>query len=322
MANWGLPILTSLYADFIDELKQRDDDCATMFDVGTPSTIPTGAIKWNSTSNIFEKWSGTVWNPLSTKYLINVDQVDGYHASAYNVFTANALVTRHPSGYIYSNSFNTTAASTATVPSTIFIETASDGFIRKQTLANFKTHIGIINTATATVPTHIWIETGSDGIIRKQTFAQFKTNIGIVNVATATVPTHIWIETGSDGIIRKQTLANFKTNIGIVNAATTATPTSVWVETASDGVIRKQALSVFNSFSAPEMIFSTPYAVGSTHSLVATVRGMARVNHSSSTGDTDIAVLNGSASTISSLRYRGDSSWLTLSGSLATGTLV
>ena len=76
MADWNNPTLTSLYADMLSELKTRDDDAAKMFD-GVGTNLPVGAIKWSATNEQFEKWSGTVWGPLSTFYNINVNQVDG-----------------------------------------------------------------------------------------------------------------------------------------------------------------------------------------------------------------------------------------------------
>ena len=46
------------------------------------TNIPDGTIRWNKTNNRFEIWNATTstWSVLSSKYLINVDQVDGYHA--------------------------------------------------------------------------------------------------------------------------------------------------------------------------------------------------------------------------------------------------
>lgn len=68
MANWSNPTTSSLYTDVLDILKDRDVDLAKMFDGTTSSNIPTGAIKWNSTSNKFEKWSGSAWADLSTTH--------------------------------------------------------------------------------------------------------------------------------------------------------------------------------------------------------------------------------------------------------------
>ena len=77
MANFSLPVLTSLYGDMVDTLKARDADLALWLDGTTNTNLPNGAKRWNSTNNNFEKFNGSTWAPLSTKYMINVDYVDG-----------------------------------------------------------------------------------------------------------------------------------------------------------------------------------------------------------------------------------------------------
>lgn len=76
MADWSLPVLSSLYTDMLDELKTRDDDAAKMFD-GVGTNLPTGTIRWSTANTRFEKWSGTAWGVLSTIYSINVSQLNG-----------------------------------------------------------------------------------------------------------------------------------------------------------------------------------------------------------------------------------------------------
>jgi len=68
---------------------------------------------------------------------IDADTVDGYHATAYNVFTANAVVTRNASGHIYTNYLNMTADITTSSATHMAIETGSDGSLRWQTPAQF-----------------------------------------------------------------------------------------------------------------------------------------------------------------------------------------
>ncbi len=83
MANWNDPVLTSLYADFLADLKARDSDLAKMFDVGTPTNVETDTIRWNSGAGRFEKWNGTSWVELASIYNINADKLDGNDASAF-----------------------------------------------------------------------------------------------------------------------------------------------------------------------------------------------------------------------------------------------
>ena len=67
MANWNNPQLTSTYTNFLAEVKARDVDLATQFS-GSPTNMPTGSIKWNSGSNIWQKWSGSAWGALTSTY--------------------------------------------------------------------------------------------------------------------------------------------------------------------------------------------------------------------------------------------------------------
>lgn len=77
MANWSNPLLTSTYATFLSELKDRDLDVAKQFDGVTITNPVSGMIRWNSTNKYWEKYNGTAWTALSTKYSIDVETVDG-----------------------------------------------------------------------------------------------------------------------------------------------------------------------------------------------------------------------------------------------------
>jgi hypothetical protein len=70
MANWNNPTLTSLYTDFLSELKARDTDLALQFDSGTLSNLVTGTIRWDSSANRWKKWSGSAWAELTTTYAL------------------------------------------------------------------------------------------------------------------------------------------------------------------------------------------------------------------------------------------------------------
>lgn len=60
MADWAKPTSTSLYVpDFLNEVKGRDTDSATMSE--TPTTPPTGYVRYNRANNTFEEWSGAAW---------------------------------------------------------------------------------------------------------------------------------------------------------------------------------------------------------------------------------------------------------------------
>jgi hypothetical protein len=70
MANWSNPVLTSTYTNFVTEVKDRDSDLALQFDGTTSTNLPTGAIRWNSSVNRWQKWSGSAWGELTTTYAL------------------------------------------------------------------------------------------------------------------------------------------------------------------------------------------------------------------------------------------------------------
>lgn len=63
--------------------------------------------------------------------------VSASNIPAYNVFTGGAIVTRHSSGYIFTNYLNMTADYTTGSPTGVAVETSSDKYVRWQTPANF-----------------------------------------------------------------------------------------------------------------------------------------------------------------------------------------
>lgn len=68
MADWSLPTLTSTYANFRQNLTDRDIDAARQFSSGTITNLPTGAIKWEPTLNRWFQWNGTAWAELASNY--------------------------------------------------------------------------------------------------------------------------------------------------------------------------------------------------------------------------------------------------------------
>lgn len=70
MANWNNPALTSTYANFLNDLKARDEDLAKQYDGQTTSNLPTGAIRWNSSVNRWQKWTGSAWGELTALYAL------------------------------------------------------------------------------------------------------------------------------------------------------------------------------------------------------------------------------------------------------------
>lgn len=69
-ANWSNPTLTSTYTNFVTEVKSRDEDLALQFDGTTATNFPTGTIRWSSSVNRWQKWSGTAWGELTATYAL------------------------------------------------------------------------------------------------------------------------------------------------------------------------------------------------------------------------------------------------------------
>jgi hypothetical protein len=59
-ADWSKPTLSDAYSDFLTYMKALTTDAATMFS-GTPTNTPTGAMKWNRTTDLLQEWSGAAW---------------------------------------------------------------------------------------------------------------------------------------------------------------------------------------------------------------------------------------------------------------------
>ena len=70
MADWTKPTLTSTYANYLTETTARDTDCAIQFSSGTITSPPTGAVKWDTGLNRWQKWSGAAWGELATTYAL------------------------------------------------------------------------------------------------------------------------------------------------------------------------------------------------------------------------------------------------------------
>lgn len=83
MADWSLPITTTLYTAVLTDLDARLDELATMFDGATPTNLPTGTFRINgSSNNLLQKWSGSVWNNQALSVQTLKIGADGVNAEA------------------------------------------------------------------------------------------------------------------------------------------------------------------------------------------------------------------------------------------------
>ena len=93
--DWTSPKTSDTHTNELAATRGRDESNARM-DYTGDTNIPDGTIRWNKANNRFEIWSAasSTWSVLSSKYLINVDTVDGYHAgnASGNVPVSNGTV--------------------------------------------------------------------------------------------------------------------------------------------------------------------------------------------------------------------------------------
>ncbi len=78
--NFSFGFLTATEANYAAALLDLFRGLALGLDT-TVSNPPAGAIRWSSANSRWEQYKGTAWGDLVSKYLINVDTLDGYHAS-------------------------------------------------------------------------------------------------------------------------------------------------------------------------------------------------------------------------------------------------
>lgn len=291
MADFNQPTLTSLYADMVNVLKDRDISALKWLDGTTDSNIPSGAKRWNATNNYFEKFNGSTWSVLTAKYMIDVDKVDGctvndlgtsttdlwtaskvntalstkLDASAYtaaDVLTKIKTVDGSSSG-LDADLLDGLHASSANTVSTVVARDASGNFSAGTITANLTgtastatTLTGLTSTVaelnftdgvTSNIQTQLNGKLGStakatdsallNGVAEATTATAntvvkrdasgyiYATAFNSTLADTATAATHYYVETNSDGWLRPKTLANVKAEL-LASAALTGTPTA------------------------------------------------------------------------------------------------
>lgn len=149
MANWSNPLITSTYTSVLDDLKNRDIDSAVMFSptYSTSTNVPTGAIRWNPSNRYFEIYSGTAWSALTSKYIIDVDRLDGQDGSYYlnwNNLT-NKPATFAPSAHTHDDRYFTETEADARFANKLVVSSSQ---IKLQTFAG--TNLSAITVPYAT----------------------------------------------------------------------------------------------------------------------------------------------------------------------------
>ena len=95
MADHNLPLVTSLYTDFVAQVNARLQDLAKGLDsVNTsPTNLVAQSIRYNSTSFKWERWSGTAWGDLASAYSININGTVGATTPTTGAFTTISATT-------------------------------------------------------------------------------------------------------------------------------------------------------------------------------------------------------------------------------------
>jgi len=109
--DFNKPVVTDTYANVPAYIRALFSDLAKGMDGTDTANPPTGAVRWNSTNKYWEKFGGTVWAALVDKYMIDVDTVDGLHASSFQAsdatLTALAALTTAADKMIYATNVDT-----------------------------------------------------------------------------------------------------------------------------------------------------------------------------------------------------------------------
>tara|TARA_R100000234_G_C5003355_1_gene181390 strand:+ start:4079 stop:6988 length:2910 start_codon:yes stop_codon:yes gene_type:complete len=70
-ANFNEPTVSTTYTDFPTQIIDNIDAALQMLSVGSPTNVPTGAIKWDATLNRLRKFDGSNYGDLTSTYDFN-----------------------------------------------------------------------------------------------------------------------------------------------------------------------------------------------------------------------------------------------------------
>lgn len=115
MTDWTKLELTLPYVEVLDDIKARDVDLARQFNPNTTTlaNLPESTIRWNPSNRRWEIKAGTGWNPLVSRFNMDVELLDGQSGSYYlnwNNFT-NKPATFPPSSHNHDDRYYTEAES-------------------------------------------------------------------------------------------------------------------------------------------------------------------------------------------------------------------
>ena len=143
MSNWNLPVIGTLYAEFVAGFRARDEELAKGLDPAVVSvTNPqTNFIRWTSAGSKWEKFSGTAWNALATLYNINVDQLDGCDAGT----GPNNVLKLDSSGKVPNGNLPATPAALESLATYGFIAKTAAGTLAARTMTGPAAGLSVSN---------------------------------------------------------------------------------------------------------------------------------------------------------------------------------
>jgi microcystin-dependent protein len=143
MSDWNLPVIGTLYVEFVAGFRARDEELAKGLDPAVVSvTNPqTNFIRWTSAGSKWEKFSGTAWNALATLYNINVDQLDGCDAGT----GPNNVLKLDSSGKVPNGNLPATPAALESLATYGFIAKTAVGTIAARTLTGPAAGLSVSN---------------------------------------------------------------------------------------------------------------------------------------------------------------------------------
>jgi hypothetical protein len=152
MANWSNPTLSSLYTDFLTEVKARDTDLAVGFDGTSSSNLPNNAIRWDSSASRWKKWNATAssWGELTDLYALTGLSTTGNAAIAGTLsVTGNTSLASATSATPALSSDSTSIATTAFVKGQGYAPLTSPTFSGTVTIPSGAVIDGYLSTTAA-----------------------------------------------------------------------------------------------------------------------------------------------------------------------------
>lgn len=213
MANWSTePALTQTWANFLTSLKARDESNAKM-DYTGDTNIPTGTIRWNNTSGVFQRWDGATWTTLA-----NVAQTANVVPTSRTISAGTGLT---GGGNLSANR----TLSLANMPQATVKGRAAGAGTGAPTDLTAAQLVAIITAADGAgsgldadnLDGRSWSEAADPGTIAARTASGYlyaeRFNQSSGNAENPTI-SQIMVTNGTDGFLRKASIAHLEASLG------------------------------------------------------------------------------------------------------------